>query len=165
MGILKKAGIGVGVLFVAMVVAAHGGSSSSQVQPRTKVVVAPSNKPTVLGDTSEAGKSPAPSTSPTPAATIKPAATPKPTPLPTPKPTVKIVYHPPAPTAPPATVPPSKPSCDPNYSGACVPNVYPADVDCAGGSGNGPYYVQGPVQVIGTDIYGLDSNHDGVACV
>lgn len=58
----------------------------------------------------------------------------------------------------------TKPNCDPNYSGGCVPNVYPSDVDCAGGSGNGPYYVQGSVYVIGTDRYGLDANHDGVAC-
>ena len=52
--------------------------------------------------------------------------------------------------------------CDPNYSGACVPIA--SDVDCAGGSGNGPAYVQGPVQVIGTDIYGLDSDGDGIGC-
>lgn len=60
--------------------------------------------------------------------------------------------------------PAPKPNCDPNYTGACVPNVYPADVDCAGGSGNGPYYVQGPVYVVGVDRYGLDANHDGVGC-
>ena len=35
-----------------------------------------------------------------------------------------------------------KPSCDPNYTGACVPIA--SDVDCAGGSGNGPAYVEGP---------------------
>jgi hypothetical protein len=58
---------------------------------------------------------------------------------------------------------PTKPNCDPNYTG-CVPNVYPADVDCAGGSGNGPYYASGPVRVIGTDRYGLDRDHDGTAC-
>ena len=52
--------------------------------------------------------------------------------------------------------------CDPNYSGDCVPIA--SDVDCAGGSGNGPAYVQGPVQVIGTDIYGLDSDDDGIGC-
>ena len=52
--------------------------------------------------------------------------------------------------------------CDPNYSGACVP--ISSDVDCAGGSGNGPAYVQGPVQVVGTDIYGLDSDGDGIGC-
>lgn len=53
--------------------------------------------------------------------------------------------------------------CDPNYTG-CVPNVYPSDVDCAGGSGNGPYYTNGPIQVVGSDHYGLDRNHDGYAC-
>ncbi|MGC4937144.1 G5 domain-containing protein [Kribbella sp. DT2] len=51
--------------------------------------------------------------------------------------------------------------CDPNYSG-CVPIA--SDVDCAGGSGNGPEYVEGPVDVIGSDIYGLDANNDGVGC-
>jgi resuscitation-promoting factor RpfB len=52
-------------------------------------------------------------------------------------------------------------SCDPNYSG-CVPIA--SDVDCKGGSGDGPAYVQGPVNVIGTDIYDLDRDGDGVAC-
>lgn len=51
--------------------------------------------------------------------------------------------------------------CDPNYSG-CVPIA--SDVDCAGGSGNGPAYVDGPVDVIGNDIYDLDRDNDGVAC-
>lgn len=54
------------------------------------------------------------------------------------------------------------PQCDSNYSGACVPIA--RDVDCAGGSGNGPAYVQGPVTVVGTDIYDLDRNGDGVGC-
>jgi resuscitation-promoting factor RpfB len=53
-------------------------------------------------------------------------------------------------------------TCDPNYSGACVPIA--SDVDCAGGSGNGPAYVRGPVQVIGTDIYDLDRDGDGIGC-
>ena len=53
--------------------------------------------------------------------------------------------------------------CDRNYSGRCLrPNV--SDYDCAGGSGNGPYYVRGPFRVVGTDHYGLDSDHDGTAC-
>jgi micrococcal nuclease len=38
------------------------------------------------------------------------------------------------------------------------------DVDCAGGSGDGPRYVNGPVSVRGKDPYGLDSDGDGVAC-
>jgi len=54
------------------------------------------------------------------------------------------------------------PQCDPNYSGACVPIA--SDVDCAGGSGNGPAYVQGPVRVVGTDIYALDADGDGIGC-
>ncbi|MFI5833891.1 G5 domain-containing protein [Micromonospora sp. NPDC051300] len=52
--------------------------------------------------------------------------------------------------------------CDPNYSGACVPVA--SDVDCSGGSGNGPAYVDGPVRVIGSDIYDLDRDGDGVGC-
>lgn len=52
--------------------------------------------------------------------------------------------------------------CDSNYSGACVPIA--SDVDCAGGSGNGPEYVTGPVYVVGDDIYELDRDGDGVAC-
>ncbi|GAA3737993.1 hypothetical protein GCM10022379_04300 [Micromonospora maritima] len=52
--------------------------------------------------------------------------------------------------------------CDPNYSGACVPIA--SDVDCSGGSGDGPAYVTGPVRVIGSDIYDLDRDGDGVGC-
>ncbi|RBW41850.1 hypothetical protein DS901_13905 [Loktanella sp. D2R18] len=52
--------------------------------------------------------------------------------------------------------------CDPNYTGACVPIA--SDVDCAGGNGNGPAYVRGPVRVIGRDIYGLDRDGDGIGC-
>ena len=51
--------------------------------------------------------------------------------------------------------------CDPNYSG-CVPIA--SDVDCAGGPGNGPEYVQGPIRVIGRDIYHMDGDGDGIAC-
>ena len=67
----------------------------------------------------------------------------------------------PAPASPSA---PAPSGCDQNYSGACVPaNV--SDVDCAGGSGNGPYYVtEKNFQVVGTDHYGLDADHDGIAC-
>ena len=53
-------------------------------------------------------------------------------------------------------------SCDPNYSGACVPIA--SDVDCAGGDGNGPAYVEGPVRVVGHDVYDLDRDGDGIAC-
>jgi hypothetical protein len=53
--------------------------------------------------------------------------------------------------------------CDPNYEGACLdPNAY--DYDCAGGSGDGPEYVDGPVDVVGDDHFGLDRDGDGIGC-
>jgi hypothetical protein len=52
--------------------------------------------------------------------------------------------------------------CDPNHAGAGVP-IY-SDVNCAGGSGNGPFYVKGPVYVVGTGVYRLDRDADGIAC-
>jgi resuscitation-promoting factor RpfB len=65
--------------------------------------------------------------------------------------------------APPVDEEPQQESgCDPNYGGGCVPVA--SDVDCAGGSGNGPAYVQGPVTVIGSDIYDLDRDGDGIGC-
>jgi endonuclease YncB( thermonuclease family) len=51
--------------------------------------------------------------------------------------------------------------CTAGYS-PCVPPG--PDVDCRGGSGNGPRYVDGPVRVTGSDPYELDSDGDGVGC-
>jgi hypothetical protein len=68
-----------------------------------------------------------------------------------------------APDRPAAAVAKKRRHCDPNYKGRCLrPHV--SDYDCAGGSGNGPYYVRGPFRVVGTDHYRLDSDHDGIAC-
>jgi hypothetical protein len=55
----------------------------------------------------------------------------------------------------------SSPECDPNYSGCLDPNA--SDYDCAGGSGDGPYYT-GEVTVVGVDHYGLDANGNGIGC-
>jgi hypothetical protein len=53
--------------------------------------------------------------------------------------------------------------CHPSYEGACLrPDA--SDYDCAGGSGNGPYYVEGPVYVVGYDEYDLDRDSDGIGC-
>lgn len=76
----------------------------------------------------------------------------EPSPTPTPAP---------EPAPPPAPEPPPSNDCTPGYD-PCIPPG--SDVDCAGGSGNGPRYVEGPVYVTGSDPYGLDGNHDGVAC-
>jgi hypothetical protein len=54
-------------------------------------------------------------------------------------------------------------SCHPSYQGVCLPPNGP-DVDCAGGSGNGPIYVKGPFRVVGPDPYGLDRDKDGIGC-
>jgi hypothetical protein len=43
----------------------------------------------------------------------------------------------------------------------CVPKA--ADVDCFG-RGDGPAYVQGPIDVITSDPYGLDDDEDGIGC-
>lgn len=53
--------------------------------------------------------------------------------------------------------------CHPNYRGRCLkPNA--SDYDCAGGGGNGPYWVSGPFRRVGSDPYRLDSDRDGIAC-
>jgi hypothetical protein len=54
--------------------------------------------------------------------------------------------------------------CDPSYAQACLdPNA--KDYDCAGGGGDGPDYVAGPVVIVGDDHYGLDGpDNDGVGC-
>lgn len=39
-----------------------------------------------------------------------------------------------------------------------------SDIDCSGGSGNGPAYVTGPVKVVGRDIYDLDRDGNGWGC-
>jgi len=69
---------------------------------------------------------------------------------------------PPPPDPEPEPEPEPESGCDPNYAGGCVP--IDSDVDCAGGSGNGPSYVNGPVRVVGSDIYGLDRDGDGIGC-
>ena len=74
-----------------------------------------------------------------------------------------VVPAPPAPApepAPPAAVPEPADECHPSYE-PCVPIA--SDVDCEGGSGNGPAYT-GRVSVIGPDEYDLDRDGDGVAC-
>jgi hypothetical protein len=73
-----------------------------------------------------------------------------------------------APPPPPTTAPPPPPTapprnCHPSYPDVCLdPNA--SDYDCAGGSGNGPKYVEGPIQIEGSDPFGLDADDDGVGC-
>jgi PASTA domain len=63
---------------------------------------------------------------------------------------------------PPPTTTPSR-NCDPSYPGVCLdPDA--VDYDCAGGTGDGPKYVQGPIRVRPPDPFGLDSDGDGWGC-
>jgi beta-lactam-binding protein with PASTA domain len=66
-----------------------------------------------------------------------------------------------APPPPPTTAP--RPDCDPSYPDVCLdPDA--ADYDCAGGSGNGPRYVDGPLRVRPPDPFDLDREGDGWGC-
>jgi hypothetical protein len=56
-----------------------------------------------------------------------------------------------------------KRNCHPNYKWKCLKRNA-GDYDCAGGSGNGPNYVSGPVKVVGADPFRLDADHDGLGC-
>src|SRR6266540_3791388 len=91
---------------------------------------------------------------PTTEVTLPPTTTHPPT-------TAALATHPPA-TKPPTTKPPAK-NCDPAYPDACLHDGI-GDYDCAGGSGNGPNYVEGPIRVLPPDPFGLDSDHDGIGC-
>ncbi|MEX0625564.1 MAG: thermonuclease family protein [Chloroflexota bacterium] len=88
--------------------------------------------------------------------TPTPAPTPPPTPVPTAVPVAPAVTP-----APPAATP-APANCHTSYLDACL-LVGVEDYDCAGGSGNGPYYT-GRVRVVGPDEYGLDADGDGIGC-
>jgi hypothetical protein len=92
----------------------------------------------------------APSSAEAPAIVAAPVAAPQPAPQPQPAP---------RPAEPPQA---AASGCNSNYD-PCVPDD-PDDVDCEGGSGNGPSYVAGPVRVVGDDVYGLDRDNDGYGC-
>lgn len=51
--------------------------------------------------------------------------------------------------------------CTPGYSPCIAPGP---DVDCAGGNGDGPRFVEGPVLVSGKDPYRLDPDRNGLGC-
>lgn len=146
-------------------------STSTPISMQTTVATASAVPPTPIPPTATPipptpippTATPIPPTPVPPTATpIAPTATPIP---PTPVPTAAPI--PPTPIPPPPTVPPapqpnaSASGCTAGYS-PCIPPG--DDVDCAGGSGNGPRYVQGPIQVTGSDPYRLDGDNDGIGC-
>jgi hypothetical protein len=76
--------------------------------------------------------------------------------------TLVVAKAPPPTTAPPP--PTTEPrDCDPSYPGVCLdPDA--VDYDCAGGSGDGPEYVEGPIRVRPPDPFDLDREGDGWGC-
>lgn len=58
---------------------------------------------------------------------------------------------------------PQQSNCHPSYPSVCLATDK-GDYDCAGGSGNGPNYVNGPIEVLQPDPFGLDGDNDGIGC-
>jgi uncharacterized protein DUF2510 len=146
------------VVVIVAAIAAIAATTRDDPKPRATVEIEGFVSPTTARPTPASVLRAVPSTA---APTTRPTSPPTTVPRPTAPPTTPTTPAPP-PTPPPAAEPLAPASgCDPNYS-PCVPIA--SDVDCANGSGNGPAYVNGPVTVIGQDIYGLDSNGDGIGC-
>jgi hypothetical protein len=56
----------------------------------------------------------------------------------------------------------SGPTCNPNYTGVCLP--FDEDVDCLPGDGDGPWFIEKTVVVMGEDEFDLDDDDDGLGC-
>lgn len=128
--------------------AACGDAGAHRVAPAletTTTSAPPTTRATVVATTTTA-----------PPTTVAPTTAPPPPPTaPPPTPAPVVVTQPPPP-------PPPPPSCTPGYSPCIAPGP---DVDCAGGSGDGPRYT-GPVSVDpgSGDPYDLDRDGDGAGC-
>jgi micrococcal nuclease len=92
-----------------------------------------------------------------PTATLTPTRTLAPTATHTPVP--QRIAPVPQPTSPPE----ERSGCHPSYPDICLA-MDKGDYDCAGGSGNGPNYVRGPIRVLPPDPFDLDRDGDGIGC-
>jgi len=61
------------------------------------------------------------------------------------------------------TQPQGRAGCDPSYPDVCLHDGV-GDYDCAGGAGNGPNYVEGPIRVLAPDPFDLDRDGNGLGC-
>lgn len=105
----------------------------------------------------------APTTTVAPTTTAAPTTT-SPPPTTTAKPAPQLFVAPPTTAAPSTAAPAASSGCHPSYQGTCIPADV-SDADCAGGSGNGPYYVEEEnIAVVGPDQYDLDRDGNGVGC-
>lgn len=120
------------------------------------------NKEEVKGENVQVSPSRSIESTPTPDQSPTPEPSPTPTPIPTQKPFPSPVIKP----SPAKTVQPNQQTnsgCDPSYPDVCIPPGA-ADYDCEGGSGNGPNYIDGPIQVLPPDPHDLDRDGDGIGC-
>ncbi len=162
--VVRAALAGVLALGVAGCLADGGASVTAAPAPPTPTVAVPlADAPVATGATATATRTAEPGRTTRPTGPAKATRTAKPG-----KPARTGTAEPRRTTAKPkpkprktATEKPSR-DCDPNYAGACVPVA--DDVDCGGGSGNGPEYLYGTARVVGDDVYDLDRDSDGIAC-
>lgn len=148
----KPAWIAGGVLgaIFLIVVAANSGTPTTPTAADSSTTTTTTTTKTTTTTTAP------PTTTTTTTTTVAPAPPPVTQP-PAPAPTTREVTQ-----APPPPPPAPAQECHPSYT-PCVPIA--SDVDCEGGSGDGPAYVRGPIQVIGPDVYRLDGNDkDGIGC-
>lgn len=163
---------GRGVAVVAILVATLGGcaggdptaslgsASSSRIESAPRATTAPPRSTVSLAAPSSATGTPPPTST----GTTADVDTPRTRTTTTVAPTTTRGAPQPEPDPPSTPAEPeleSAADCHPHYGG-CVPIA--SDVDCEGGSGNGPAYVRGPVEVTGEDVYGLDADDDGIGC-
>lgn len=157
---MKIGGIVGGVLILVSIIAASDSPSPStspaqvitptaeeQTQPKTEKV---EKIETTVTETEAPAEIPVTTSSESPVA-VEESATYTPPEVFVPEPTPEPVRE----------EPKSASNCHPEYSGCLKASA--SDYDCAGGSGNGPYYT-GPVQVYGSDPFGLDRDNDGWGC-
>jgi hypothetical protein len=160
----KLLAAGAGTLLAVMLAIA---SAAAPAAPRVSAggvaegaVAAPTTVPSTATSTTIASTTTTSTTAPT-TTTTAPVPPPSPPPTTPPRPVAQVPPPTKAPAAPRTTAASAASGCNANYSG-CVPIA--SDVDCAGGDNNGPAWVTGPVRVLGTDVYGLDADHDGLGC-
>ncbi len=147
-----------GILFLLLLTACEPEAAGTTVEAETISVeqVTTTSSTSTSTPTSTSTSAPPPTTTSTTVARPTTTATPARVTVATTVPVTRA-----APTTS-TTAPAAAGGCDPNYAG-CVPIA--SDVDCGGGSGNGPAYVYAKnIRVIGRDIYGLDADGDGVGC-
>ncbi|HEX7168050.1 MAG TPA: hypothetical protein VF230_13815 [Acidimicrobiales bacterium] len=156
------------VVLLAVVAAPIAGTDPE----KELVTAAGSSADAPAADTTTTTQPPETTTTAAPPTTAAPTMTVPPPPPTTAKPAPVTTAAPATTSAPRVTPTTAAPppaaaasGCHSSYQGTCIPPDV-SDADCAGGSGNGPYYVlEKDIRVVGTDVFDLDGNdNDGLGC-